>query len=88
MSVEKPNIKPRDSGRAFDLELSHNGTAWVCHVARELFDDEVGSHASQSDREAYLHAHLEQIMQACRRKIDGSYAREPFASRVSCVPTR
>jgi hypothetical protein len=88
VSIDKPNIRPRDSGRAFDLEFSHKGSAWVCHVTRELLDDEVGCAASQSDREAYLHEHLEQIVQACRAKIDGGFAREPFASGVRCVPAR
>jgi hypothetical protein len=88
VSIDKPNICPRDNGRAFDLEFSHAGSAWLCHVNRELLDDEVGSASSQSDREAYLHEHLEQIMQACRAKIEGGYAPEPFASGVHCVPAR
>ena len=82
LPIDNPIIYPRESGRAFDFEFSHKGSTYVCRVGRELLADEVGSDATQSDRESYLQKHLEQILEACRAKIDGRAVREPFASGI------
>ncbi|WP_204114633.1 hypothetical protein [Shimia biformata] len=75
--MKKPEFQSH-GGKGLKFPIVGDGEKdWVL-ISKELLDDEVGDNSSDEERQAWVEANIDQILQAYKSKLAGGVLRKPF----------
>jgi hypothetical protein len=82
MNNQAINLEVGQDKRSLSFVHARASSTYRVTLSKEFLDDNVGDSASIDARKEYVLAHATDILAAVRSKIDGGFAREPFATGI------